>query len=161
LNKYLSIVIKAVLKHNGMVNKFGGDSIMAVWNAPTPCKEHALLATKAAIDAQLQIKELQDNDTSLPVINFGIGINTGTVVAGNMGSEARLEYSVIGDTVNIAARLTDLTEGGKVWIGQNTYKQIETYIEVQPLEPLTLKGKNEPIQAYEVVEIHDDSMIEA
>ena len=157
LNKYLSIVIKAVLKHNGMVNKFGGDSIMAVWNAPTPCKEHALLATKAAIDAQLQIKELQCSDTSLPKIDFGIGINTGTVVAGNMGSEARLEYSVVGDTVNIAARLTDLAEGGKVWIGPNTYKKIETYVEVQPLEPLLLKGKNEPVQAYEVVNMRDGS----
>jgi len=160
LNIYLSIVINAVLDHNGMVNKFGGDSVMAVWNAPTPCEEHALLATKAAIEVQHQIKELQHNNALLPKIDFGIGINTGIVIAGNMGSEARLEYSVVGDAVNIAARLTSLAEGGKVWIGSNTFELIKERVVAEELEPLTVKGKREPIKAYEVRDICEESTVE-
>jgi adenylate cyclase len=151
LNIYLSTVIEAVLKYDGMVNKFGGDSVMAVWNAPTQCKEHALMATKAAIDAQRAIMALHQEDASLPKIDFSIGINTGKAMAGNLGSKDRLEYSVIGDAVNVAARLTGIAEAGKVWIGSDTYELVKNYIEAKPLEPFTVKGKREPIKAYEVV----------
>lgn len=152
LNTYLSIVINAVLKHDGMINKFGGDSIMAVWNVPTDCKEHALLATMAAIDAQRAIRQLQQEELTLPRMDFGIGINTGMVVAGNMGSEDRLEYSVIGNAVNIASRLTSVTPGEKVWIGSDTYELVKDYIRVKPLKPLMVKGKRLPIKAYEVID---------
>jgi adenylate cyclase len=151
LNIYLSTVIEAVLKYDGMVNKFGGDSIMAVWNAPTQCKEHALMAIKAAMDAQRAIMALHQEDASLPKIDFSIGINTGKAMAGNFGSKDRLEYSVIGDAVNVAARLTGIAEAGKVWIGSDTYELVKDYIQAKPLEPFTVKGKREPIKAYEVV----------
>ncbi|RLC66327.1 MAG: hypothetical protein DRH97_06655, partial [Chloroflexi bacterium] len=152
LNIYLSTVIQAVLNHGGMVNKFGGDSVMAIWNAPTPCEEHALSATKAAIDIQRAVKELQEREAELPKMDFGIGINTGKVVAGNMGSEDRLEYSVVGDAVNIAARITSLAEASKVWISSDTYELVKDYIVAKPLEPLMVKGKREPIMAYEVTD---------
>jgi adenylate cyclase len=150
MNIYLSEVIKAVLKYGGMVNKFGGDSILAVWNAPTPCEQHALLAVKAAIEAQRQIERVQQEDKSLPQMSFGIGINTGEVVAGNMGSEDRLEYSVVGDTVNVAAKLTGAVEGGKVWVTYETFERIQGRVTAEPLEPVAVKGKSEPIRAYEV-----------
>jgi adenylate cyclase len=159
LNTYLSAVINTVLEYNGMVNKFGGDSIMAIWNVPTPCEGHALLAIKAAIEIQNQVKELQKSNPLLPKIEFGIGINTGAVLAGNMGSEARLEYSVVGDAVNIAARLTSLAEGGKIWIGSNTYEQTKDHITADPLEPLTVKGKREPLQVYEILNNSEESYI--
>jgi len=153
LNTYLSIVINSVLKHDGMINKFGGDSVLAVWNVPIECKEHALLATKAAVSAQRAIKELQEKETTIVKMEFGIGINTGKAVAGNMGAEDRLEYSVIGDTVNTAARLASATPSGRVWIGVNTFEQVKDYIQAKPLGPLLVKGKDKPIQAYEVVDI--------
>ena len=154
LNIYLSIVIDSILKYDGMVNKFGGDSVMAVWNAPTKCEEHALMATKAAIDAQHAIQALQQEDISLPKVDFGIGINTGHAIAGNLGSENRSEYSVIGDSVNIASRLTSAAEGGKVWIGANTYEIVKNHVQVKALEPITVKGKRELVHAYEVIDIY-------
>jgi adenylate cyclase len=150
MNAYLSEVIEAVLSHGGMVNKFGGDSILAIWNAPTQCDDHALLATKAAVEAQRRIEQLRRTDKGLPEISFGIGINTGTVVAGNMGSENRLEYSVIGDTVNVASKLTSAAGGGKIWIGAETYARIQQHATAEPLEPLAVKGRSDPIEVYEV-----------
>ncbi|MFC1848437.1 CHASE2 domain-containing protein [Chloroflexota bacterium] len=156
LNLYLSIAIDAVIKQGGIVNKFAGDSVLAIWNAPVLCEEHALMATKAAIDIQRSIEELQQRETDLPKVNFGIGISTGKVVAGNMGSENRLEYSVVGDAVNIAARLTSAAEGGKVWVSCDTYELIKDHVAATPLEPLTVKGKREPIKAYEVLNIQEE-----
>jgi adenylate cyclase len=153
LNIYLSIVIREVQKQDGIINKFGGDSIMAVWNVPTACKEHALRATVAAIEAQRAIKELQQRDANLLKMDFRIGINTGVAVAGNLGSQDRLEYSVIGDTVNVASRLTALADSGRVWIGSSTYELVKDHVMVKELEPLTVKGKREAIKAYEVVDM--------
>jgi adenylate cyclase len=157
----LSIIIKTVFAYDGMVNKFGGDSIMAVWNVPINCPEHALLATKAAVAAQLALKGLQEKASNLPKMEFGIGINTGTVVAGNMGSIDRLEYSVIGDAVNTAARLASMTPGRRVWIGEETFELVKDYIDATPLGPLSLKGKHEEFQAYEVSNIHEQQLEEA
>jgi len=153
LNVYLTTVIEAVLNYGGMINKFGGDSVMAVWNTPLECQGHALLAVKAAISVQSAIRKLQDSDKSLPKMEFGIGINTGMVLAGNMGSTDRLEYSVIGDAVNCAARITSATPSGKVWIGADTLLKVKQQVVVMPLKPLKVKGKREPIPAYEVSDI--------
>lgn len=158
LNRYLSMIIKATLQHDGIVNKFGGDSIMAIWNVPINYPEHALAATKAAFTAQRLLKELPGKARNLPEMEFGIGVNTGNAVAGNMGSADRLEYSVIGDTVNIASRLAGLTPGGKVWISAATFDLIKDDIKAIPLAPLKLKGKRETIRAYEVVDIQDGQL---
>jgi adenylate cyclase len=152
LNKHISLVIKAVLENDGLVNKFGGDSIMAVWNAPVRSQDHALLAIKAALSAQYYIGQLSRHEAG-PGMEFGIGINTGRVLAGNMGSPERLEYTVIGDAVNIAARLADAVPGGKVWIGANTAVMEKDRIEVRPLEPLSVKGGDQTLQAFEVLKI--------
>ena len=145
LNRHLSVIIEAILRYDGIINKFGGDSVMAVWNVPVDCQEHALSATRAAIQAQQEIKALQLKAPHLAKMEFGIGINTGKAVVGNMGSMNRLEYSVIGDTVNIAARLASVTPGGKIWIGSETFEFVKNQIDAIPLEPLALKGKGEPI----------------
>jgi adenylate cyclase len=153
LNRYLSVIINAIIQHDGMVNKFGGDSIMAVWNTPIACQEHALSAVRAAVRAQEALRELHEGAINLPQMEFGIGINTGKAVAGNMGSLDRLEYSVIGDAVNTAARLAGIAPGGKVWIGANTYDLIESKVHATPLKPLSLKGKQDAVRAYEVLDI--------
>jgi adenylate cyclase len=151
LNIYLSEVIKSVLRYGGTVNKFGGDNIMAIWNVPTPCDKHALMAVEAAMEAQRAVRELQVSNPALTKMEFRIGINTGRAVAGNLGSEDRLEYSVVGDVVNVAARLTGAAEAGKVWIGFGTYELVKDYIVVEQLEPVMVKGKRGPVRAYEVI----------
>ncbi len=156
INQYLSVIIKAVIRHDGMINKFGGDSIMAIWNVPIKCPEHALAAAKAGVEAQQSINELGKIWGDLPNIEFGIGVNTGSAVAGNMGSLDRLEYSVIGDSVNIASRLADMADGGKVWVGSDTYDLIKEHVTSKPLEPLSLKGKQTPYQAYEILSIRGE-----
>ncbi|MFA5308445.1 MAG: adenylate/guanylate cyclase domain-containing protein [Dehalococcoidales bacterium] len=148
LNTYLSVMIDKVLANSGMVNKFAGDNIMAVWNAPQAQAEHARLAAKAAWEAQQAISEMQAKDASLPRVQFGIGINTGDVLAGNVGSSGRTEYTVIGDAVNLASRICSATPGTEVWLGPETYRQIKDHIEATPLEPQAFKGKAESVVVY-------------
>ena len=150
LNNYLSIIVERVLENDGMVNKFAGDNVMAVWNAPQFQQEHAWLAVKAAWEAQQAIMARQREDASLPRVQFGIGVNTGEAVAGNMGSSGRAEYTVIGDAVNVASRICGATTGGEVWIGHETYRQVKDYVEVEELEPQSFKGKAEPVAVYRV-----------
>jgi adenylate cyclase len=148
LNTYLSVMIDRVLENSGMVNKFAGDNIMAVWNAPQAQKEHARLAAKAAWESQQAIVEMQAKDASLPRVQFGIGINTGEVLAGNVGSSGRTEYTVIGDAVNLASRICSATPGTEVWLGPETYRQIEEHVEAVALEPQAFKGKTENVVVF-------------
>lgn len=155
LNSYLGVIVEAIKNQGGMISNFGGDSIMAIWNVPIESSDHALRATYAAISAQRAIRELQEREPTLLLMKFGIGVNTGNAVAGNMGSEDYLQYSVIGDVVNVAARLTGDAPGGKVWLGEQTLAAIGSCIDTKPLEPLTLKGRHETIQVYEVIDSDD------
>jgi adenylate cyclase len=153
LNTYLSAVADAVIQHDGIVNKFNGDNIMAVWNAPQSQPEHALLAVKAAWEAQQKLAELRQSDSRPLPVQFGIGINTGIALAGNIGSVGRTEYTVIGDSVNTASRICGSAPGGEVWIGADTYNQTKDYIETEELEPQQLKGKAAPVMIYRVTEL--------
>jgi adenylate cyclase len=150
LNTYLSVVADAVVQHDGIVNKFVGDNIMAVWNAPQSQPEHALLAVKAAWEAQQKLAELRQRDNRPLPVQFGIGVNTGPAVAGNVGSAGRSEYTVIGDSINTASRICSSTPGNEVWIGPETYNQTKDYIETEKLEPQSVKGKAAPITLYRV-----------
>jgi adenylate cyclase len=150
LNTYLSIVADSVVQHDGIVNKFAGDNIMAVWNAPQSQPEHALLAVRAAWEAQQKLVELQQSDEQRLPVQFGIGINTGIALAGNVGSAGRTEYTVIGDSVNTASRICSSTPAGEVWIGAETYNQTKDYLETEQLEPQSFKGKEAPITVYRV-----------
>lgn len=153
LNSYLSIMVKRVIDNEGMVNKFAGDNIMAVWNAPQFQEEHARLAVKAAWEAQQAIVERQRDDPSLSRVQFGIGINTGEALAGNVGSSGRAEYTVIGDAVNMASRICGATPGGEIWIGPDTYHQVSDYVEVEELEPQSFKGKAEPVAVFRILRL--------
>jgi adenylate cyclase len=150
LNAYLSVIIDSVVENDGIIDKFGGDNVMAVWNAPQSQSGHACLAVKAAWEAQQKIAELQQSDSRLPPVQFGIGINTGMALAGNVGSVGRAEYTVIGDSVNTAARICGNAPGGEVWIGAETYNQTMGYLEVAELEPQSFKGKTEPVTVYRI-----------
>lgn len=156
LNKYLSVLIERVLANEGMINKFAGDNIMAVWNAPQDQPDHALLAVKAAIEGQQAMESLPQDEGNLKV-QFGIGINTGPAVAGNVGSEGRSEYTIIGDAVNLASRLCSNAPGGQIWIGPNTHESVSNEVEVEALEPQKFKGKAEPILVYRALRMKNKS----
>jgi adenylate cyclase len=151
LNTYFSVIIDKVLQNGGTINKFAGDNIMAFWNAPQEQPDHALLAIKAACGCQKGIREIRDNK-SQKGLQFGIGINTGYVVAGNIGSVGRMEYTVIGDAVNMASRICEDTPGDEIWIGDQTFNKTKANIEVISLEPRVFKGKQEKQIVYKVID---------
>lgn len=151
LNNCLSIMLERLIDNGGMINKFAGDNVMAVWNAPQFQERHASLAVKAAWEAQRAVIESQRDDPLLRRVQFGIGINTGEALAGNVGSAGRAEYTVIGDTVNMASRICASAPGGEILIGAETYAQLVDYVEVEELEPQSYKGKVETVSVYRVV----------
>jgi adenylate cyclase len=159
LNVYLSAIIDPVIKHEGIVNKFAGDNIMAVWNAPETCYEHPLMAVKAALDAQRAIAAVWERQPGMPRMEFGIGIDTGVAVVGNMGSEDRLEYSVIGETVNFASRITSVAPANKIWIGASTYEKEKGYVEASEVENVVVKGGSLPFVVYEITALKSNGCL--
>ena len=142
MNKALTIQAKAVQEHGGMVDKYIGDAMMAIFNAPIDLAKHE----EAAIKAALQIKhEMQEAELG---IDIGIGINAGEAVLGNMGSDARFDYTAIGDSVNTAARLESATKevGVDLLIGESTAQAVD--YELQSLKPIKVKGKAKPLKIY-------------
>jgi adenylate cyclase len=150
LNTYFSAIIERISANEGMVNKFAGDNIMAVWNAPQSESDHAFLAVKTAIESQEAIHELNQKLSDLSPVEFGIGINTGEAVAGSVGSKGRAEYTVIGDAVNIASRICSAAPKGRVWIGGQTFAKVRERVIASKLEPQYFKGKEEALTVYEV-----------
>ena len=150
MNKALTAQQKAVQKHGGMVDKYIGDAMMAIFNAPIDMDHHETKALACAIDIQnnMELLNIELKSAGIPSVQIGIGINTGYAVIGNMGSNTRFDYTAIGDAVNIAARLESGTKaaGVDLLIGQNTEKGIE--FDLIPLEPISAKGKKEKLQVY-------------
>jgi adenylate cyclase len=155
LNQAFDIMIRSITRNDGIVNKFGGDMVMAIWNAPYDSDDHALKACRAAAEALAEMEashlEVQDD----PSARFGFGINTGEVVAGNLGSAGRLEYSVIGDPVNVGSRLCGIAGGGEIYIGPRTLELAGDSIEVAFVGAQTLKGRSRPVDAFKVLRVGD------
>ncbi len=157
LNEYITEMVEIVKKYKGVVDKFVGDEIMVVYGAPISFSERgdAFLAVITAYDMIKRIEELHRIwlEQGKPLLTPGIGINSGYVVAGNMGSKDRLSYTVIGDAVNTAARLCGAAPGKHCIISENTYKLVYDLIEVEEQEPIRVKGKSEPLKIYKVTGI--------
>jgi adenylate cyclase len=151
LNVCLPVMINAINRNGGLVNKFAGDSLMGVWNAPQSQTGHALLAVKAAWEAQQEMKDLDKREPLLKDVRFGVGINTGKAIAGNVGSSGRSEYTVIGDAVNLASRICSVSPGGEILIGPDTYEQAKENVSADPQPPQMFKGKSLPIVTYRVI----------
>ena len=154
INKFLDMQTKIILNNKGTIDKYMGDCIMSFWNAPLDCPDHAEMAVKSAIEILDATKELNEElkPLNLPPINVGIGINTGECIVGNMGSELRFDYSVIGDAVNLGARLESQTrnyDGVDVLLGQETYLKCPNRV-FQRVDSITVKGKTEPVIVYTI-----------
>ena len=153
LNEHFTLMIDAIFRHKGTLDKFMGDAIMAVFGAPISYGDDAYRAVQAAVEMQQALRQLNEkgNRSGRPPIDMGIGITTGNVVSGNIGSEQRTEFTVIGDTVNTAARIQGKTSGGQILISERTYQDVKDRIKTRPREPFHVKGKSEAVVVYEVV----------
>lgn len=153
LNEYFDAMCEVIFKYGGYVDKFIGDCIMVVFSAPAQTPDDARNAVDAALEQQRVIRELGKRWESEGKTPFavGMGINTGSVVMGNLGSSSRMNYTVIGDDVNIAARLYNVAEGGQIIVSESTYNEVKAFFELRELEPVTVKGKSAPLRNFEVV----------
>ena len=152
INKFLDVQTKIILNNKGTIDKYMGDCIMSFWNAPLDCEDHAELAVKSALEVLVATEKLNEElkPLNLPPINVGIGISTGECIVGNMGSELRFDYSVIGDAVNLGARLEGQTrnyEGVDLLLSERTYQLCpeRAFTEV---DRILVKGKSEKVRIY-------------
>ena len=153
LNRYLSIAAEAILAYEGTLDKFMGDAVMAIFNAPLPQKDHALRAVKAAVAMQQAIADYHQQVGEKRGLSFGVGINVGEVVVGNIGTTARMDYTAIGDAVNLAKRLQENVGGGHILLSQSTYEQVKDHVNVKACPPMKVKGRMEPEPVYELVSL--------
>jgi adenylate cyclase len=157
LNRYMSAMVAVIIDHGGIVNKFGGDSLLAVFGTPlNPIGDHAASGVRAALAMQQALIEFNRQQAQLHSIELriGIGIATGPVVAGNIGGQHRIEYTVIGDTVNLASRLQSLTKelGYKIMLSAATYATASSSmsLEAKLLPAVDVRGKSEPVVVYAI-----------
>ncbi len=157
LNEYLTEMTDTIFKNMGTLDKFIGDAVMALFGTPAFYKDHALRALKTAFMMKGRLNDLNEKWISegKNTLRIGIGINTGEVIAGNMGSMKRMEYTVIGDTVNLASRLESLNKdlGTEIIISSSTYEQVKDYVKVKKFTDIKVKGKEEYLTVYEALEL--------
>jgi adenylate cyclase len=152
LNQFFDIMVGIIFKNNGVLDKFIGDQLMAVFGLIPSKNNNSYDAIHAAIEMQNATKELmkirakEDKDT----FEIGIGINTGRAIVGNLGSENRMDYTAIGNSVNVAAKLQQIAKGGTIIIGEQTYRQSQGNFHIEKKGELRLKNKTEPVICYEV-----------
>ena len=152
INRFLTRMTNVIIANGGTVDKFMGDCIMAFWNAPLKTADHQMLAVLTASQMQSELAMLNTQLTAekLPNIKVGIGINSGEALVGNMGSDQRFDYSVIGDSVNLAARLESASKtlGHTLIVGEATKKVIDDKFPFEFVDSITVKGKTEPVNVY-------------
>ncbi len=156
LNEYLTEMCDIIAEHDGTIDKFEGDAIIAFWGAPLQQDNHATLACLSCIDMQKRLIELREKwaQEGKPQLLARMGVNSGPMVVGNMGSQSRMDYTIMGDSVNLAARLEGANKFYKnfTMISEFTYEQAKDAIEVRELDTVRVVGKNEPITVYEVLD---------
>jgi len=163
LNDYFEIIIEIVFRLEGTVNKFIGDSIMAIYGAPAPLEMPELRAVMTAVEIQRAVGEYnwKRMQAGKPVVHFGIGVHSGEAIAGNIGSARRMEYTVIGRDVNLAQRIEASTKEGQVLISDQTARQVWDSVELEQREAVFMKGIVEPIQLWEVTGLKVSSLDQA
>ena len=151
LNRYLAAAAEAVLAEEGTVDKFLGDAVMAWYNAPLPQSDHTLRAVRSALAIRSAIEELYLDLPPEAQLGFGVGIHYGEVVLGLIGTEKKLEYTAIGDSVNTAKRIQENSQKNQILISEAAYERVKKLIYVDKLDAIQVKGKTHPITVYEVL----------
>ncbi|MFN6518411.1 MAG: GAF domain-containing protein [Nostoc sp. CreGUA01] len=160
LNEYFESMVEAVFKHKGTLDKYIGDAIMAVFGSPLPLEEHAWMAVQTSVEMRQRLHDFNQRRHAVnkPRINIGIGINSDTVISGNIGSSKRMEFTAIGDGVNLGSRLESVSKqyGCDIIISHNTFKPCQENIWARELDYIRVKGRNEPVSIYELVSLRSD-----
>lgn len=159
LNQYFETMVEAVFNYEGTLDKFIGDALMAVFGAPLPLQEHAWMAVQSALDMRARLKEFNDRQTQHKIA-IGMGISSGEVVSGNIGSQKRMDYTVIGDGVNLSARLESITKQYHcdIILSEFTYQLCGERIWVRELDKIRVKGKNQAVSIYELIGLSNEPL---
>jgi adenylate cyclase len=153
LNRYLAAAAEALMAHEGTVDKFMGDAVMAWFNAPIPQPDHTLRAVKAALGMRDAIRALHDIMPPEARLDFGVGIHFGEAVLGLIGTEKRLDYTAIGDSVNSAKRIQENSSKNQILISGAAFQHVKTLVNVRAATPILAKGKSHPLDVYEILEL--------
>ncbi|OKH44890.1 adenylate/guanylate cyclase domain-containing protein [Calothrix sp. HK-06] len=160
LNEYFESMVEAVFKHKGTLDKYIGDAIMAVFGSPLPLEQHAWMAVQTSLEMRQRLREFNHRRHAInkPRIDIGIGINSDTVISGNIGSSKRMEFTAIGDGVNLGSRLESVSKhySCDIIISDNTYKPCQDHVWARELDYIRVKGRNEPVAIYELVGLRTD-----
>jgi adenylate cyclase len=155
LNEYLTAMTDIVFKYEGLLDKYMGDAIMAVYGAPLDQPDHALRGCRTALDMLDALKDLQKKWASegRPILNIGVGLNSGDMVVGNMGSQMRFDYTVMGDSVNLGSRLEGINKeyGTNIIISESTYESVKDELVCRELDSVRVKGKKLPVKIFELI----------
>ena len=151
LNLYLAAAAEAVLEHEGTVDKFLGDAIMAWFNAPVPQSDHTLRAVKTALSIRDAIARLHAELPPEAHLDFGVGIHYGDAILGWIGTEKRLEFTAISDSINTTKRIQENASKNQILISKEAYARVEQWVDAKPYAPLVVKGKSQPIDVFELV----------
>jgi len=151
LNQYLNVGGEAVLSEEGTLDKILGDCVVALFNAPLPQTDHTLRAVRAALKIQEGVARLHEQMPPAYQLSYGVGINIGDAVVGNIGTEHQMNYTAIGSSVNLAKRLQEAAAPGQILLSHAAYRRVEPHIHAQPLPPIEAKGFSEPITVYELL----------
>ncbi len=155
LNRYLERMSKVIMEYDGMIDEFIGDAILTVFGVPEKHDDDPLRAVACALAMQNALMELNNEliHEGYPALEMGIGINTGSVIVGNIGSEIRTKYGIVGTTVNIASRIESNTIGGQVLIGESTYRLVKEWVTSYSTQTVMMKGLKKPLVIYPVTAI--------
>ncbi|UCF92180.1 MAG: HAMP domain-containing protein [Desulfobacterales bacterium] len=156
LNEYFAIATKTILDHGGYVDKFMGDAVLGVFGVPVHHPNHIFAAVQAAFDMQKAFRRAQSTGNTL-LSAIGIGIDSGVVVSGNIGSPVKMEYTVIGDSVNLASHISDTAGPGEVIISKSIYEKVAPWVEVVALPPQRIKGKSELVETLKVTKLRKNA----
>jgi len=153
LNRHMGVAADAILAEGGTLDKFIGDAVMAYFNAPVPQPDHAVRAVKAAWRMCHDAKKLHARLPSASRLEFGIGISTGEALVGNIGAPQIMNFTIIGDAVNLSRRLQEHAQGGQILVNIQTYEAVRGFVEVQPAGMLEVKGRSQPEPIFEVIQV--------
>jgi class 3 adenylate cyclase len=158
LNTYLSRMIEVIYRYGGTVNQLLGDGVMAIFGAPIPYEDHATRAGQAALDMRAATAELQAPGLEGSHLPMRIGVTTGDVIVGHIGSERRVDYTAVGSTVNLAARLQALAETGDILIADATYDSIAGTVLADDIGMIQVRGFDEPVHVYRLLGLEEDGL---
>lgn len=154
INSYMTIASEAIHQQQGVIDKFMGDAVMALYNTPLrPQEDHALRAVRSAAAMIANMQEHHLRVASDDRLTFGVGVHTGEAVVGNIGSPGRLDYTAMGDSVNLAKRLQEIAKPMQILLSEDTYQLVRDHVEVQELEPIQVRGRTQVTKVYELLRV--------